>query len=160
PKHAPREGEVPRPRVETAQGAGFFISPDGYAVTSNHVMEHSKRAEITADDGTTYTAQLVGSDPLSDLAVIKVECRAAFPHVRFADRPARSGDWVIAIGSPFGLGGTVTAGIVSARGRDIGSSSYDDFIQIDAPVNQGNSGGPAFDIDGNVIGVNTAIYSP
>ena len=160
PKHAPRDGEGPRARVETAQGAGFFISPDGYAVTSSHVMERSERAEITADDGTTYTARLVGSDAASDLAVIKVDGRADFPHVRFADRQPRIGDWVLAIGSPFGLGGTVTAGIVSARGRDIGSSSYDDFVQIDAPVNQGNSGGPAFDLDGNVIGVNTAIYSP
>jgi serine protease Do len=160
PKHAPRDGDAPPARVETAQGAGFFISPDGYAVTSSHVMQHSQRAEITADDGTTYTARLVGSDKLSDLAVIKIDGRADFPHVRFADRRPRIGDWVLAIGSPFGLGGTVTAGIVSARGRDIGSSSYDDFMQIDAPVNQGNSGGPAFDIDGNVIGVNTAIYSP
>jgi serine protease Do len=160
PKHAPREGDAPRPRVETAQGAGFFISADGYAVTSSHVMEHSRRAQITADDGTTYMARLVGSDRMSDLAVIKVDGRADFPHVQFADRQPRIGDWVLAIGSPFGLGGTVTAGIVSARGRDIGSSSYDDFVQIDAPVNQGNSGGPAFDIDGNVIGINTAIYSP
>jgi len=160
PKHAPRDNEAPRARVETAQGAGFFISPNGYAVTSNHVMQGSRRAEITADDGTTYTARLIGSDPLSDLAVIKVDGRTDFPHVQFADGRPRIGDWVLAIGSPFGLGGTVTAGIISARGRDIGSSSYDDFVQIDAPVNQGNSGGPAIDIDGNVVGVNTAIYSP
>jgi serine protease Do len=160
PKHAPGNGNSPRARVETAQGAGFFISPDGYAITSSHVMEHSARAEITADDGATYTARLVGSDSQSDLALIKVDGRADFPHVRLAERQPRIGDWVLAIGSPYGLGGTVTAGIVSARGRDIGSGSYDDFIQIDAPVNQGNSGGPAFDIQGSVIGINTAIYSP
>jgi serine protease Do len=123
-------------------------------------MERSTRAEITTDDGTTYTARLIGADTPSDLALIKVDGRADFPYVRLADRQPRIGDWVLAIGSPFGLGGTVTAGIVSAHGRDIGSGSYDDFIQIDAPVNQGNSGGPSFDLDGNVVGVNTAIYSP
>jgi serine protease Do len=160
PKRAPGNGSNKGLRTETAQGAGFFISPDGYGVTSSHVMERSTRAEITTDDGATYTARLVGSDGQSDLALLKVEGRADFHYVRLADRQPRIGDWVLAIGSPFGLGGTVTAGIVSARGRDIGSSSYDDFVQIDAPVNQGNSGGPAFDIDGNVIGVNTAIYSP
>jgi serine protease Do len=160
PKHAPGNGNSPRTRVETAQGAGFFISPDGYGITSNHVMEHSTRAQITTDDGMTYTARLVGADTASDLALLKVDGRVDFPHVRLAERQPRIGDWVLAIGSPFGLGGTVTAGIVSARGRDIGSGSYDDFIQIDAPVNQGNSGGPAFDIAGNVIGINTAIYSP
>jgi serine protease Do len=160
PKHAPGNGSNKGLRAETAQGAGFFISPDGYAVTSSHVMERSSSAEITMDEGATYPARLVGSDGQSDLAVIKVDGRADFPYVRLADRQPRIGDWVLAIGSPYGLGGTVTAGIVSARGRDIGSSSYDDFVQIDAPVNQGNSGGPAFDIDGNVIGVNTAIYSP
>jgi len=160
PKRAPGNGSNKGLRAETAQGAGFFISPDGYGVTSSHVMERSTRAEITTDDGTTYTARLVGSDGQSDLALLKVEGRADFPYLRLADRQPRIGDWVLAIGSPYGLSGTVTAGIVSARGRDIGSSSYDDFVQIDAPVNQGNSGGPAFDIDGNVIGVNTAIYSP
>ena len=160
PKRAPGEGKSPRGRVETAQGAGFFISPDGYGITSSHVMERSARAEITTDDGATYMARLVGADAPSDLALIKVDGRADFPYVRLADRQPRIGDWVLAIGSPFGLGGTVTAGIISARGREIGSGSYDDFIQIDAPVNQGNSGGPAFDLDGNVVGVNTAIYSP
>jgi serine protease Do len=160
PKHAPGRDNSPRARAETAQGAGFFISPDGYAITSSHVMERSARAEIITDDGATYTARLVGTDTQSDLALIKVDGRADFPHVRLADRQPRIGDWVLAIGSPFGLGGTVTAGIVSARGRDIGAGSYDDFIQIDAPVNQGNSGGPAFNINGDVIGINTAIYSP
>lgn len=160
PKHPPSNGGNKGLRAETAQGAGFFISPDGYGITSSHVMERSSRAEITTDDGATYTARLVGADGQSDLALLKVEGRADFPYVRLADRQPRIGDWVLAIGSPFGLSGTVTAGIVSARGRDIGSSSYDDFVQIDAPVNQGNSGGPALDIDGDVIGVNTAIYSP
>jgi serine protease Do len=160
PKHAPGNGTGKGPRAETAQGAGFFISSDGYGITSNHVMERSTRAQITTDEGATYPARLVGSDAQSDLALIKVDGRADFPYVPLADGQPRIGDWVLAIGSPYGLSGTVTAGIVSARGRDIGTSSYDDFVQIDAPVNQGNSGGPAFDIDGNVIGVNTAIYSP
>jgi serine protease Do len=160
PKHAPGNDSSKGMRAETAQGAGFFISPDGYGVTSNHVMERSSRAEITTDNGATYAARLVGTDAQSDLALIKVDGHADLPYVRLADRQPRIGDWVLAIGSPYGLSGTVTAGIVSARGRDIGTSSYDDFVQIDAPVNQGNSGGPAFDIEGNVIGVNTAIYSP
>ena len=107
----------------------------------------------------TLSAKVIGTDPKTDLAVIKVEGKN-FPFVNFADRDPRVGDWVIAVGNPFGLGGTVTAGVVSARGRDIGAGPYDDFIQIDAAINSGNSGGPAFDIDGNVIGVNTAIYSP
>ncbi|MGZ8308358.1 MAG: PDZ domain-containing protein, partial [Rhodoplanes sp.] len=108
----------------------------------------------------TYSAKVIGSDPRTDLALVKVEGRSDFPFVRLADQAPRIGDWVIAVGNPFGLGGTVTAGIVSARGRDIGAGPYDDFIQIDAPVNKGNSGGPTFDVDGNVIGVNTAIFSP
>src|SRR5438270_8503566 len=116
--------------------------------------------EITADDGKTYTAKVIGTDPRTDLAVIKVDGRSDFPFVKLADKAPRIGDWVLAVGNPFGLGGTVTAGIVSARGRDIGAGPYDDFIQIDAPVNKGNSGGPTFDVDGNVIGVNTAIFSP
>jgi serine protease Do len=142
------------------QGSGFFISADGYAVTNNHVVDHAESVEVTTDDGKTYTAKVIGTDPKTDIALIKVEGRGDFPHVALADKPSRIGDWVIAVGNPFGLGGTVTAGIVSARGRDIGAGPYDDFIQIDAPVNKGNSGGPTFDVDGNVIGVNTAIYSP
>jgi serine protease Do len=112
------------------------------------------------DDGSIYTAKVIGSDPKSDVALIKVDGKNDFPYVKFADHAPRVGDWVVAVGNPFGLGGTVTAGIVSARGRDIGSSAYDDYIQIDAPINKGNSGGPAFDMNGNVIGVNTAIFSP
>jgi serine protease Do len=153
---------MPRGRgrnVITGQGSGFFISADGYAVTNNHVVEKAESVQVTTDDGKTHKAKVIGTDPRTDLALIKVE-DGPFPYVKLSDRSPRIGDWVIAVGNPFGLGGTVTAGIVSARGRDIGASAYDDFIQIDAPVNKGNSGGPTFDTDGNVIGVNTAIFSP
>ena len=153
---------MPRGRgrnVITGQGSGFFISADGYAVTNNHVVEKAESVQVTTDDGKTHTAKVIGADPRTDLALIKVQ-DGPFPYVKLSDRSPRIGDWVIAVGNPFGLGGTVTAGIVSARGRDIGASAYDDFIQIDAPVNKGNSGGPTFDTDGNVIGVNTAIFSP
>jgi serine protease Do len=144
-----------------SQGSGFFISPDGYVVTNNHVVRNAGTVEITADDGKTYDAKVVGSDSKTDLALLKVDGRNNFPHVSLSNgTPPRIGDWVIAVGNPFGLGGTVTAGIVSANGRDIGSGPYDDFIQVDAPVNRGNSGGPAFDVNGNVIGVTTAIFSP
>ena len=145
--------------IITGQGSGFFISADGYAVTNNHVVEKAESVQVTTDDGKTHTAKVIGTDPRTDLALIKVE-GGPFPYVKLSDKSPRIGDWVLAVGNPFGLGGTVTAGIVSARGRDIGASAYDDFIQIDAPVNKGNSGGPTFDTDGNVIGVNTAIFSP
>jgi serine protease Do len=145
--------------VVTGQGSGFFISADGYAVTNNHVVQNAETVTVTTDDGKTYTAKVIGTDSRSDLALIKVD-GGNFPFVKLADGSPRIGDWVLAVGNPFGLGGTVTAGIVSARGRDIGAGPYDDFIQIDAPVNKGNSGGPTFDVDGNVIGVNTAIFSP
>jgi serine protease Do len=143
----------------SAEGSGFFISADGYAVTNNHVVANAKTVQVTTDDGRTLPAKVVGADERTDLALIKVDGHD-LPYVKFADHEPRIGDWVIAVGNPFGLGGTVTAGIVSARGRDIGAGVYDDFIQIDAPVNKGNSGGPSFDLNGNVIGVNTAIYSP
>jgi len=145
--------------IITGQGSGFFISPDGYAVTNNHVVEKAESVEVKTDDGKTHTAKVIGTDPRTDLALIKVDGND-YPYVKLSDKTPRIGDWVLAVGSPFGLGGTVTAGIVSARGRDIGASPYDDFIQIDAPVNKGNSGGPTFDTEGNVIGVNTAIFSP
>ena len=145
--------------VITGQGSGFFISSDGYAVTNNHVVENAENVQVTTDDGKTYSAKVIGTDSRTDLALIKVDGND-FPYVKLADTTPRIGDWVLAVGNPFGLGGTVTAGIVSARGRDIGAGPYDDFIQIDAPVNKGNSGGPTFDVDGNVIGVNTAIFSP
>ncbi len=143
----------------TGQGSGFFISADGYAVTNNHVVEKAESVQVTTDDGKIHSAKVIGADPRTDLALIKVE-GGSFPYVKLSDKAPRIGDWVLAVGNPFGLGGTVTAGIVSARGRDIGASAYDDFIQIDAPVNKGNSGGPTFDTEGNVIGVNTAIFSP
>ena len=143
----------------TGQGSGFFITADGYAVTNNHVVQDAENVQVTADDGKTYTAKVIGTDSRTDLALIKVDGKD-FPFVKLSDNAPRIGDWVLAVGNPFGLGGTVTAGIVSARGRDIGAGPYDDFIQIDAPVNKGNSGGPSFDVEGNVIGVNTAIFSP
>jgi serine protease Do len=144
----------------TGEGSGFFITADGYAVTNNHVVDHAKSVQVTADDGAIYTAKVVGTDQKTDLALIKVDGKSDFPFVKFAEHAPAVGDWVVAVGNPFGLGGTVTAGIVSARGRDIGAGPYDDYVQIDAPINKGNSGGPAFDVEGNVIGVNTAIYSP
>src|SRR5437899_933850 len=152
----PRGGRGP----VTGQGSGFFISPDGYAVTNNHVVDGADKVEVTMDDGKTYTAKVIGTDPRTDLALIKVAGRTDFSFAKLSDSKPRIGDWVLAVGNPFGLGGTVTAGIVSASGRDIGNGPYDDFIQIDAPVNKGNSGGPAFDTSGEVMGVNTAIYSP
>jgi serine protease Do len=147
-------------RAITGQGSGFFISSDGYAVTNNHVVDSADKVEVTTDDGKTYTAKVIGTDQRTDLALIKVEGGSNFPFAKLSDSKPRIGDWVLAVGNPFGLGGTVTAGIVSASGRDIGNGPYDDFIQIDAPVNKGNSGGPAFDTNGEVMGVNTAIYSP
>jgi serine protease Do len=155
-----RPGHPRRHSFSMGQGSGFFISPDGYAVTNNHVVDKAESVEVTTDDGKTYSAKVIGTDTRTDLALIKVSGRSDFPYVKLADTSPRIGDWVLAVGNPFGLGGTVTAGIVSARGRDIGAGPYDDFIQIDAPVNKGNSGGPTFDMDGNVIGVNTAIFSP
>ncbi|MEJ2378654.1 MAG: Do family serine endopeptidase, partial [Pseudolabrys sp.] len=146
--------------IITGEGSGFFISPDGYAVTNNHVVDHAKTVQIKTADGHVYKAKVIGRDPKTDLALIKAEADKTFPYVKFADNPPRVGDWVVAVGNPFGLSETVTAGIVSARGRDIGAGTYDNYIQIDAPINKGNSGGPAFNMNGNVIGVNTAIFSP
>lgn len=145
-----------------AQGSGFFISSDGYLVTNYHVVNDGTAFSVILDNGKELKAKLIGSDSRTDIALLKIEdAKTAFPFVNFADdSKVRVGDWVVAVGNPFGLGGTVTAGIVSARGRDIGASVYDDFIQIDAAVNRGNSGGPTFDLHGNVVGINTAIYSP
>ena len=149
-------------RLVTSQGSGFFITADGYALTSNHVIKGSLSIEVRTDDGDMYKARIIGSDAVSDLAVIKVDGPKDFAHVTFAGEPPQVGDWVIAVGNPFGLGGTVTAGIVSARGRDVEreSDAYEDLLQIDAPINKGNSGGPTFDLSGNVVGVNTVILSP
>jgi serine protease Do len=155
-----RDRGGPRP---TSQGSGFFITEDGYLVTNNHVVDGGGEFTVVMNDGRELDAKLIGTDSRTDLAVLKVDAAGGtkFTYVDFADDSAvRVGDWVVAVGNPFGLGGTVTAGIVSARGRDIGSGPYDDFIQIDAAVNRGNSGGPAFNLNGKVVGINTAIFSP
>jgi serine protease Do len=156
------DGEAPRHQrhLSMAQGSGFFISADGYIVTNNHVVDHATEVTVTTADGKTLAAKVIGADPKTDIALLKAKDAGTYPFVNFASQSPRVGDWVIAVGNPFGLGGTVTAGIVSARGRDIGSGPYDDFLQIDAPVNHGNSGGPTFNTDGEVVGVNTAIFSP
>ncbi|MDP2121757.1 MAG: Do family serine endopeptidase [Hoeflea sp.] len=144
-----------------SQGSGFFISEDGMLVTNSHVIGKGTAFTVIMDDGTELEATLVGRDDRTDLAVLKVEEERKFTYVDFADdTKIRIGDWVVAVGNPFGLGGSVTAGIVSARGRDIGAGPYDDFIQVDAAVNRGNSGGPTFNLNGEVIGINTAIFSP
>jgi serine protease Do len=144
-----------------AQGSGFFITEDGYVVTNNHVVSDGSAYTVVMTDGTELDAKLVGKDSRTDLALLKVDTKRQFTYVKFADdSKTRVGDWVVAVGNPFGLGGTVTAGIVSARGRDIGSGPYDDFIQVDAAVNRGNSGGPTFNLSGEVVGINTAIFSP
>jgi serine protease Do len=150
----------PQKHMTMSQGSGFVISPDGYVVTNNHVVDHANEVEVALDDGRTLPAKVIGTDKRTDLALLKINDGQKLPYVEWGTTAPRVGDWVIAVGNPFGLGGSVTAGIVSARGRDIGAGPYDDFLQIDAPVNRGNSGGPAFDAHGNVIGVNTAIYSP
>jgi serine protease Do len=152
-----------RPRgkqMVTGEGSGFFISADGYAVTNSHVVDQATTVQVTTDDGAAYDAKVIGTDARTDLALIKVDGDKNFPYVKFAQDDPRIGDWVIAVGSPFGLAGTVTAGIISARGWDIGSRPHDEYVQIDAPINKGNSGGPAFNVNGEVIGVNTAIFSP
>jgi serine protease Do len=143
-----------------AQGSGFVISPDGYAVTNNHVVGKADKVSVTFNGGEKYDAKVIGADPKTDLALIKIEGGKNFSYVKFSDKEPRVGDWVMAVGNPFGLGGTVTSGIISARGRDIGSGPYDDFLQVDASINKGNSGGPTFNLDGEVVGINTAIYSP
>ncbi|MBW7945146.1 MAG: Do family serine endopeptidase [Sphingomonadaceae bacterium] len=161
-----QDGQEPETREAQSLGSGFIISPDGYVVTNNHVVTGRGGAEpvdkitVTLSDRTEYSARIVGRDPLSDLALLKIEGKD-LPYVRFGQSErVRVGDWVIAIGNPFGLGGTVTAGIVSALHRNIQAGQYDRYIQTDASINQGNSGGPMFDLNGNVIGVNTAIFSP
>ena len=153
-------GGMPQKHVTQSQGSGFIISADGYVVTNNHVVDHASEVEVVLDGGKTLPAKIIGTDKRTDLALVKINDGGNLPFVEWSNTMPRVGDWVIAVGNPFGLGGTVTAGIVSARGRDIGAGPYDDFLQIDAPVNRGNSGGPAFDTHGGVIGVNTAIYSP
>jgi serine protease Do len=149
------------PRHITSLGSGFIIDPSGIVVTNNHVVEDADEITVTLNDGTALPAKLIGRDDKTDLALLKVVPKKPLPASHFGNSDkARVGDWVMAIGNPFGLGSTVTAGIVSARNRDIAAGPYDDFIQTDAPINRGNSGGPLFDMDGNVIGVNSAIFSP
>ena len=144
-----------------ALGSGFIIDPEGHIVTNNHVVGDASKVEVTLQDGSKYTAKIIGRDPRTDLAVLKINADKPLPYVPFGNSDqAQIGDWVVAVGNPFGLGGTVTTGIISARGRDIHSGQFDDFLQIDAPINRGNSGGPTFNLSGQVIGINTAIYSP
>ncbi|MGH1349903.1 MAG: Do family serine endopeptidase [Methyloligellaceae bacterium] len=152
----PRGGQLPPSR---AQGSGFIVSEEGFVVTNNHVVEKGVEITVTFENGDTLPAKLIGSDPRTDLALLKITKKGKYPTVKFAEKAARVGDWVLAVGNPFGLGGTVTAGIVSAKNRNIGSGPYD-YLQIDAAVNRGNSGGPAFNLAGEVVGVNTAIFSP
>lgn len=160
-----RFGEARRPpaaRRATSMGSGFIVDPAGLVVTNNHVVENAREIAAITNAGKAIRAQLVGRDDKSDLAVLRLEAQAErFPAVPWGDSDRiEVGDWILAVGNPFGLGGTVTAGIVSARGRDLHAGPYDDFLQIDAPINTGNSGGPSFNLDGEVIGVNTAIFSP
>ncbi len=155
------DGQQRHPQEARALGSGFIIDPDGYVVTNNHVIDGADEIQVTLTDGTTLPAKLIGRDKQTDLALVKVETDRALPAVEFGDSDRiRVGDWVVAVGNPFGLGGTVSAGIVSARGRDIHAGPFDDFLQIDAAINPGNSGGPTFSLDGKVMGVNTAIASP
>jgi serine protease Do len=144
-----------------ALGSGFVIDPSGYVITNNHVVGEAATVTVILQNGDKYPAHIVGRDPRTDLAVLKIKADTPLPYVGFGDSSAAQvGDWVVAVGNPFGLGGTVTTGIISARGRDIHSGQFDDFLQIDAPINRGNSGGPTFNLSGQVIGINTAIYSP
>ncbi len=157
----PNTPQMPRGnQIVVGEGSGFFISSDGYIVTANHVVDHATKVQVTTSDGTVYKAHVVGTDPGTDIALIKVDAGNNFAYVKFADQMPRVGDWVVAIGNPFGLGNTATAGIVSALGRNIDMSTYDNYLQIDAPINRGNSGGPTFDMHGNVVGINDAIYTP
>jgi serine protease Do len=144
-----------------ALGSGFIIDAEGHIVTNNHVVGDASKVEVTLQDGDKYTAKIVGRDLRTDLAVLKIDAGKPLPYVSFGDSDAAQiGDWVVAVGNPFGLGGSVTTGIISARGRDIHTGQFDDFLQIDAPINRGNSGGPTFNLNGQVVGINTAIYSP
>jgi serine protease Do len=150
-----------QPEAVEARGSGFIIDPSGIIVTNNHVVKDERSLTVTLDDGTKLPARVIGTDPRTDLAVLKVDAGHKLPFVRFGNSDdVKPGEWVVAMGNPFGLGGTVTAGIVSALGRNIGDGPYDQFIQTDAPINEGNSGGPLFDLSGRVIGINTAIISP
>jgi len=155
-----KDFQKPTERKATSLGSGFIIKKNGIVVTNNHVITDAEDIIVRVDNK-EYEAKVVGADPYSDIAVIKIQSSENFTTVEFGNSDkARVGDWVIAIGNPFGLGGTVTSGIISARNRDINLTRYDDFIQTDAPINRGNSGGPLFNMDGDVVGINTAIFSP
>jgi serine protease Do len=157
----PEMPQMPERHRMQGEGSGFIIDPSGIIVTNAHVVGQAEKVEVTLHDGSKYQAEIKGVDERSDLAVVKIDAGKPLPYVNFGDSSkVRVGDKVLAIGNPFGLGGTVTAGIVSATNREIGSGPYDDFLQIDAPINRGNSGGPTFNLDGEVVGVNTAIFSP
>ena len=143
-----------------ALGSGFVLTADGYVVTNNHVVSDATEVKVSFQNGDDYDAKVIGTDPKTDLALLKIKSDKAFPHVDWTKNEAKVGDTVMAVGNPFGLGGTVTRGIISARGRDIGNGPYDDFLQVDAAINKGNSGGPTFNLDGEVVGINTAIFSP
>ncbi len=156
-----RNGQQQRPRRATSLGSGFIVDEKGYIVTNNHVIQDADEISVILHDDTRLKAELIGRDSKTDLAILKVEFEGNLPVAEIGDSDDIDvGDWVIAIGNPFGLGGTVTAGIISARGRDINSGPYDDYLQTDASINRGNSGGPMFNMAGEVIGINTAIYSP
>ncbi|WP_425449985.1 DegQ family serine endoprotease [Virgifigura deserti] len=160
-RFGPRDGAPRQMPDRVALGSGFIIDPEGYVVTNNHVIADASEIKVTLTGGEEYPAELVGTDPKTDLALLKIEADEPLPSVEFGDSDAiRVGDWVLAVGNPFGLGGSVTTGIVSAHGRYINAGPYDDFLQIDAAINQGNSGGPTFNTEGEVIGINTAIASP
>jgi len=156
-----KEFNKPTERKATALGSGFIIDKKGLVVTNNHVIQGAEDIFVSVNGSKEYKAKVIGTDPYMDLAVLEIDSNENFQPVKFGDSDeARVGDWVVAIGNPFGFGGTVTAGIISARNRDVGLTRYDDFIQTDASINQGNSGGPLFDLNGNVIGINTAIIAP
>ena len=163
PMQTPFGGMMPQEHRQPieARGSGFIIDADGTVVTNNHVVKDARSVVVTLEDGTELPAKVIGRDPRTDLAVLRITAGKALPYIQLGDSSSvKVGEWVIAMGNPFGLGGSVTAGIVSALGRDIGSGPYDSFLQVDAPINRGNSGGPLFTQDGRVVGVNTAILSP
>jgi serine protease Do len=156
-----QQWNLPRPAPRQGEGSGFIIDADGYIATNNHVVDGASEVTVTLNSGEALSARVVGTDPRTDLALLKIENGGNLPALSFGDSDrSRVGDWVLAIGNPFGLGGSATAGIISARGRDIQSGPDDDYLQIDAPINAGNSGGPVFNAEGEVIGINTAIFSP
>jgi serine protease Do len=160
-RHFREQQRGARPDRVMALGSGFIIDPSGYVVTNNHVVEEATDIKVTLSTGQEYVAKLIGTDAKTDLALLKIDASSRLPAVAFGDSDRmRVGDWVLAVGNPFGLGGTVTTGIISARGRDLQNGPFDDFLQIDAAINRGNSGGPTFNLAGEVVGINTAIASP